>query len=135
MSYEDGIGKKNVVYSPNETKITIVKEDETKQRLEGTIFDLLDKDKNIVLSNLTTDKEGEIKIDSILPGYYFLRETKASEGYQIMEKEIEIKVKFNEELTVVVSNKKEEIPEVIVSRNQLSLYENATKIKLPKTGM
>ena len=113
----------------------MIKQEENGTILEGAIFQLLDENKNVVKTNLTTDKNGEIIIDDILPGTYYLKEIKAPEGYQLYGEEITIKLNWNEELTIVVKNKREEIPEIRIDRNRIESTNRLTKKKLPKTGM
>ena len=113
----------------------MIKQEENGTILEGAIFQLLDENKNVVKTNLTTDKNGEIIIDDILPGTYYLKEIKAPEGYQLYDEEITIKLNWNEELTIVVKNKREEIPEIRIDRNRIESTNRLTEKKLPKTGM
>ena len=46
-----------------------------------------------------------------MPGTYYIKETKAPEGYETYDKLIEVEVSLNETKTVIVDNKKVEIPE------------------------
>ncbi len=134
-TYEDGVGEKSDEYPENETKIIIIKEDEkTKERLEGTEFQLLDENKQIVYADLKTDKEGKIEIKHLLPGKYYLKETKAKEGYERYEEEIELQVGFHEQTTITVNNSKEEKPKVEIEKSIKSKEISAMKT-LPVTGM
>ena len=135
ISYEEGVGEKTVYYTKNYTKLKVIKQEENGTILEGAIFQLLDENKNVVKTNLITDKNGEIIINDILPGIYYLKEIQAPEGYQLYDEEITIKLNWNEELTIVVKNKREEIPEIRIDRNRIESTNRLTKKKLPKTGM
>ena len=65
-TYEDGTGNIKDNYSRNETKIIIEKQDkETKQKLQGVEFQLLDENKNVLYTNLQTGSDGRIKIENI----------------------------------------------------------------------
>ncbi|MEG0254704.1 SpaA isopeptide-forming pilin-related protein [Vagococcus sp.] len=55
-------------------------DDKTKNRLEGAEFALLDKDKK-VLETKITDKNGEISFSKLAFGSYYLKETKAPNGF------------------------------------------------------
>lgn len=131
--YEDGEGSKTVNYGPNETKIIILKQaKETNEMLEGVKFNLLDKNKNILYSELTTNEKGEIKIENLEPGTYYIEETKPANGYAAYEELVEVNLKYNETLTVKVTNEKEitTVEEPKVTQNNIEVV-----AKLPKTGM
>ena len=77
LKYEDGIGNINENYTKNETEVTIYKQEkETKKPLEGVTFNLLDSNKNIIHANLKTNKEGIVKLEDLMPGKYYLIETR-----------------------------------------------------------
>lgn len=136
-TYEDGKGEKSEEYPKNETKIIVKKEDETtKEKLEGVEFELLDKDKKVVYTDLKTDKEGKIEIDNLIPGKYYLRETKAKEGYQKQEELIEIQISLHEQYTVTVNNNQEEKPKIEIDKRKITKeISSSTVRKLPVTGM
>ena len=90
-TYEDADGAKKVYYTKNETKILIVKKDESGvERLEGVQFELLDEKQNILHTGLTTNQNGEIEINNLLPGTYYIRETRTLEGYELYNKLIKV---------------------------------------------
>lgn len=130
--YEDGSGAKTTYYTKNETKIIIIKQDEEGKCLEGVKFNLLNENKEVLYSDLTTNKDGKITINSLIPGKYFIEEINTINGYAISEKEIEANVEYNESLTINVTNSKDEItiekPKVL--EKQIEVIQ-----KLPKTGM
>lgn len=147
-TYEDGIGSIEDNYTKNTTKITAVKLDkDTKSKLQGVEFELLNEDKKVVHSNLVTDKEGKIIVDNLLPGKYYLKETKTLDGYTLYEKLIEVTAKLNQSVTVTVNNSKEEVIEVKNEEKQLEVEQESNKKiniqegklteirKLPVTGM
>lgn len=134
-TYEDGIGEKSDEYPENETKIIIIKEDEkTKERLENTEFELLDENRKVVYADLKTDKEGRIEIKHLIPGKYYLRETKAKEGYELYQELIELQVGLHEECTVTVNNKEQEKPKIELEKKLKTKEVSGRKI-LPVTGM
>lgn len=136
-TYEDGKGEKSEEYPKNETKIMIRKEDEkTKEKLEGVEFELLDKDKNVVYTELKTDKEGKIEINHLIPGKYYLRETVAKEGYQKYEELIEIQISLHEQYTVTVNNNQEEKPKIEIDKKKITKEVSSSTVRrLPITGM
>lgn len=132
-TYEDGTGNANDSYSKNETKIIIIKQDEeTEEKLQGVEFQLLDENKNVIYTNLQTDSNGTVKVENLVPGKYYIKETRTVSGYEIYEKLIEVDVALNEELTVTVNNNKEEEVKVEKSNNQ---KETSNVRILPVTGM
>ena len=140
-SYEDGTGNISDTYFKNETKLIIVKKDqETGDVLQGVEFELLDENKNVVYSDLKTDEEGKIEIENLLPGTYYLKETRTVEGYDLYEQLIRVDFKLNQEITVTVNNTKEDVPTIETKENtskevnSIELTNEKVK-KLPVTGM
>lgn len=143
-TYEEGTGSKKVYYTKNETKIIITKTDEkTGKKLEGVEFELLDKNQNKIYTEITTNKDGIATIDNLLPGIYYIRETKTLEGYQLYSKLIKVELELNEETTVNVINsekepeiyKEEKKTELAVKEKKSNIKVKETGPKLPKTGM
>ena len=139
FTYEDGEGSKTIYYTKNETKIIIIKKDETGENLlEGVEFSLLDENKNEIYTGLVTDKNGKVTVKNLLPGKYYVKETRTLNGYELYEKLIEVNLKLNETSTVNVINNKE-VPEINVEKpTSESTYQEVKSevvVKLPKTGM
>ncbi len=149
--YEDAKGNTLEKYYKNETKVKIIKQDqETKQKLEGVEFNILDSNKQIIYSNVKTNSEGEIQVENFIPGKYYLQETSAKDGYILSEQLVEFEVEFNQELTITVNNLLKNIPdnekqeaEIVKTIEQMEIEEkipskqvSETIIKkLPVTGM
>ena len=137
--YENGSGNKTEYYFKNQTKIIILKQNQkTKELLQGVKFQLLDENKQVIYTDLTTNKEGIITIENLLPGKYYIQEMETLENYEVYDKYIEIELKLNEETKVTVNNlQNEEIPEIEKINTELEVEQiNSTKeIILPKTGM
>ena len=76
------------------------------------IRDLLNENKDIVYENLETNEEGEIILENMLPGNYYLQETETLEGYNLYTDLIEIHLDWNEKFEVTVNNTTREITEV-----------------------
>ena len=143
-TYEEGTGSKKVYYTKNETKIIITKtDDKTGKKLEGVEFELLDKNQNKIYTEITTNKDGIATIDNLLPGIYYIRETKTLEGYQLYSKLIKVELELNEVTTVNVINsekepeiyKEEKKTELAVKEKKSNIKVKETGPKLPKTGM
>lgn len=151
--YEEGSGEKIVNYAKNETKIIILKQNDEGKPLEGVKFRLLNEDKEIIHTELTTNKEGKVILKNLNPGMYYLEETSTVNGYAIYEELIEAKVGYNEELTIKVINTKEEVtveePEItenekevinetekpLIEEPEIIEKEQEVVVRLPKTGM
>lgn len=138
-TYEDGNGSQKVYYTKNETKIIIVKKDDKEEKnLKGVQFELLDNNKNVIYTELTTNQDGQIVIDNLLPGVYYIRETRTIEGYELYDKLIKVELDLNEEATINVINLENE-PNIEVDKKQTenTVKDNVSKtqVKLPKTGM
>lgn len=143
-TYEEGTGSKKVYYTKNETKIIITKtDDKTGKKLEGVEFELLDKNQNKIYTEITTNKDGIATIDNLLPGIYYIKETRTLEGYQLYSKLIKVELELNEETTVNVINseeepeiyKEEKKTELAVKEKKSNIKVKETVVKLPKTGM
>lgn len=137
MTYEDGKGEKSDSYPENETKIIVMKQDEkTKHKLEGVEFQLLDKNKNVVYSNLKTNKEGKFEINHLIPGKYYLKETRAKEGYEAYPELVEVQVNLHQQYKVTVNNNPEEKPKIEIDKTEKSKEVTSSTVKkLPVTGM
>ena len=151
--YEDGSGIKTINYTKNETKIIVQKQDEKNNSLEGVKFNLLDENKQVLYTELTTNKEGKVTIENLIPGTYYLEETSTLNGYAVYDEQIEVNVAYNEVFTVQVTNTKEEVtiekPEITENEKEVinetkepekeeqKIIENSKEVvvKLPKTGM
>lgn len=149
--YEDSEGKYIDTYQKNITKIKVVKkENEKENRLAGVKFNLSDENKNLIFDNLVTDENGEILIEEILPGKYFLQETETLSGYNLYTDLIEINLELNEEVNVTVNNSLKSITNIdkqtenieITSKAEETVYneentlnvKNVNNKKLPVTG-
>lgn len=97
----------------NNTKIIIVKQDSKNGKLlKGVQFNLLNSGKDQVIQNLETDIKGEIQLNYLEPGIYYLQEIKTLDDYILNEELIEINLEYNEEYKKIITNsQKEEIEE------------------------
>lgn len=138
-------------YLKNSTQISILKTDEeTGEVLENVKFDLLDSEEEKLFEDLTTDKDGKILIENIMPGKYYIKETQNLDGYELNTEVYEVEINYGEEKEIVITNKKiippeepvpepeepekitEIVPEIPKPEETIPVKE---KIKvLPKTG-
>ena len=121
-------------YEKNKTEIEILKQDgDTKKPLANATFNLLDKNKQILYTDLTTDENGVFKLDNLLPGEYYLEEVQAPKGYYGYDKLIQVDVKLQEKVTIKVDNYKEQ-DEKPNDEPQPEQNISVGEKKLPKTG-
>ena len=80
----------------------------TKEGLGNVEFELLDKNKKVI-RKLKTDKNGNMIVDNILEGKYYLKEVKAKDGYVLDDKLIEIDIRYQENIEIEISNNKIEV--------------------------
>lgn len=107
----------SINYSENKTKLIIKKKDANGNSLSQVKFNLLNFNKKIEYENLETNEDGIIEINNLVPGVYYIQETKAIDGYELNSELIEVNVGLDEEKEIIIENKK--IPEMP---------------KLPRTG-
>lgn len=143
-SFEDVDKEVVQIYEKNNTKIIIEKKDqETNDALKGAKFEILDENQKIIRV-AETDENGNITMEQIMPGIYYIREIKAPDGYALDLEMKKIEVKMNEEVLLKVVNgkitvtvKNETIPEQTVKEVEVPVVE--TRVvevpKLPVTGM
>ncbi|MED2435600.1 SpaA isopeptide-forming pilin-related protein [Bacillus thuringiensis] len=85
-------------------KVVLTKSDDLNKNatLQGAIFTLLDKDKKVIPKHkeLTTNNNGQIIIDKLKPGTYYLQETKAPEHYQLDSKLIPFTISIDQTTVV-----------------------------------
>ena len=133
--YEFQSTKAKIKYLPNTTKIEIIKKDaETKELLKEAKFNILDENKKIVYSDVTTNEKGIGVVENIIPGKYYIQEVKSPDGYTIYDELIEIEIELNQKYTVNVNNyKKPENEDKIVEDENIT-QTGKKEINLPRTG-
>ena len=133
--YEFESTKLKIKYSENATKIEIIKKDaETEEPLQGAKFNILNENKEIIYSDITTNEEGKAIVEKITPGKYFIQEIKAPDGYTIYDELIEIDVELNQKYIVNVNNyEKPEDEEKQVDDVEITKTGDK-EVYLPRTG-
>lgn len=79
-------------------------DNETKHAIQGNTFELLDKNYEVIKSNIVTDENGEYIISNIPKDKYYLRQVGVIEGYSKNGMLIEIDVTGKEELVKININ-------------------------------
>lgn len=87
------VSNEALIIPPSFGKIEIEKLDAKDEnlKLEGAVFQMIDKDGKVV-SELTTDKNGVAISNPLLVGKYTLKEVQAPNGYMLLKEPIEINV-------------------------------------------
>ena len=133
-TYEETDVTLKQTYQENKTKIEIQKQDgDTKKPLSNAVFHLLDENKQVLYTELTTNEQGIINLDYLLPGTYYLEEVQSPNGYYGYEDLIPIEIGFQEKVVVKVDNyqEEEEKPE---DKPQDEYHFSVGEKKLPRTG-
>ncbi|MBJ8109954.1 choice-of-anchor A family protein [Bacillus cereus group sp. N6] len=88
--------------------LQVIKKDaESGKVLEGAEFKLKNETGQVVGEAKTTNKDGVVKFENLVPGKYTLEETKAPEGYKALEVTVEVNVVANKVAKQEVLNEKE----------------------------
>lgn len=111
--YEESISNIKENYFKNITKLQIIKQEYgTNSRLAGVKFNLLDSEKKVIKEGLVTNENGEIILENMVPGLYYIQETETLAGFNLFTDLIEVGLDFNEEFAVTVNNTTKEVTEV-----------------------
>ena len=87
--------------------LQVIKKDaESGKVLAGAEFKLKNEAGQVVGEAKTTNKDGVVKFESLVPGRYTLEETKAPKGYKALEVTVEVNVVANEVVKQEVMNEK-----------------------------
>ena len=134
--YEGGEGDIKVNYNKNTNRLKIIKKDDNDGKaLEGVEFNIIDENGEIKYSKVKTNEKGEIIIDGILPGKYFIEEVSTKQGYIKLNNKVEFDIDLNEEVEVTITNEKEKEPKKEKKESQKEKTYTEKNYKLPVTGM
>ncbi|MDA2263631.1 SpaA isopeptide-forming pilin-related protein, partial [Bacillus cereus group sp. Bc200] len=87
--------------------LQVIKKDaESGKVLEGAEFRLKNENGQVVGEAKTTNKDGVVQFENLVPGKYTLEETKAPEGYKTVEVKVEVNIVANEVAKQEVLNEK-----------------------------
>ncbi|WP_140163944.1 SpaA isopeptide-forming pilin-related protein [Bacillus thuringiensis] len=125
--------------------LQVIKKDaESGKVLAGAEFKLKNESGQVVGETKTTDKDGVVKFENVVPGKYTLEETKAPEGYKALEVTVEVNVVANEVVKQEVTNEKVtgqfEIVKVdaedktkVLSDAEFAVYKDGKKVETLRT--
>ena len=115
--------------------LIIKNEDSNGEVIEGSIFEVIDKD-NVVIYKGITNEEGIIKVENMLVGNYCIRQFSVDEGFELNEEEICLLVDSDKEIRI---NNNIIVKEVVSVPNTLSrdigIYEGLVILVLIGTGI
>lgn len=144
FSYEDVDTELLQKYEKNGTKIIIQKQDEENEEpLKKAKFEILDENQKVIRV-AETNENGQIILDKLIPGTYYIREVKAPDGYTLDMELQQIDINLNEEITLKIDNSKiviinnpeqPEEPQVLEEPPVIELEPVLELPKLPVTGM
>ena len=128
-SYEDMDKEFEQEYEKNNTKIIIEKTDnDTNEVLKGAKFEILDeKQKSIRVAE--TNNEGQVILDGLMPGIYYIKEVQAPNGYSIDSELKKVEINLNQEISLKIKNNK------IIIKQEEPQQPIVEIPKLPVTGM
>lgn len=108
-NYEEVKCDKKEIIDAYKSKIIVNKIDgQNKNPLAGVIFNLLDGDKTKI-NQYETNENGQILIENLKQGKYYLQEVKTQDKYYELKDEIEIELNWNEEKEIIVENEKVDV--------------------------
>ncbi|MEK4407882.1 SpaA isopeptide-forming pilin-related protein [Bacillus sp. FSL L8-0642] len=125
--------------------LQVIKKDaESGKVLQGAEFKLKNETGQVVGEGKTTNKDGVVKFENLVPGKYTLEETKAPEGYKAVEVKVEVNVVANEVAKQEVMNEKVtgqfEIVKVdaedktkVLSDAEFEVYKDGKKVETLRT--
>ncbi|KYG28256.1 SpaA isopeptide-forming pilin-related protein [Alkalihalobacillus trypoxylicola] len=96
--------------SPMPGSVELSKVGENGETLEGAVFSLFDSDDNELQTGLTTNEEGQIVVEDLVPGSYYFVETEAPFGYVLDDSPLPFEIVFNQEAQVEVTKENTLIP-------------------------
>lgn len=73
-------------------KVQLIKMTDSNEPLAGAVFDLL-RDDEVIKSGLTTDENGQVFVEDLIPGNYSFTETSAPEGFILNTQPLDFEIK------------------------------------------
>ena len=115
-------------YMSNKTKLIITKKVYgTNEVLQGVKFSLMDSNKKVLKDNLITNGKGQIVLENMLPGNYYIKETQTLAGYNLYTELINVGIDLNEEVNVIVNNTKTSALEINKSAETIEVVSSKVK--------
>ncbi|MDO7270250.1 SpaA isopeptide-forming pilin-related protein, partial [Shouchella clausii] len=99
--------------SPIPGSVELLKVGENGETLEGAVFSLFDAEGNELDTGLTTDEEGRLVVEDLVPGHYYFVEMEAPFGYELDDTPLEFEIVFNQETQLELTKENALIPGAI----------------------
>ncbi|GIN08649.1 hypothetical protein J1TS1_27940 [Shouchella clausii] len=96
--------------SPLPGSVGLSKVGEDGETLEGAVFSLFDSEDNELQTGLTTNEEGRLVVEDLVPGSYYFVETEAPFGYVLDDSPLPFEIDFNQESQVELTKENTLIP-------------------------
>lgn len=114
-------------YQENLTSINItIQELDTKIGIENSQVNLLNSNKEKI-STLTTNEQGKIFIEHLLPGTYYIEQISTEEGYNVYKKQIELNMDYNKIINLTINNAEENIQNIYNKEENIIITEEITE--------
>ena len=129
---EDLLEEVNIVNYLKKGKLLINKFGDDYKALEGTVFNVYNSDDELVFSGATNSK-GMLEVNDLVLGSYYIVETKASSGYQILNDKIYFNILENEEvITINITNERisVKVPNTGMYLEEIILFIDKKRLKL-----
>ncbi len=120
-----------VNYAKNDVTIEKIDANDESIKLEGVTFDLYYNNDELVLSNITTNRNGIAVIPDLLVGRnYYLKETSTADGYTLYELKIPFTVSDQAENNKIVIKNSKDLVSVSVAKKWAPKAGGAVKVSL-----
>lgn len=125
--YEEETVSFSQTYQENLTSINItIQELDTKIGIENSQVNLLNSNKEKI-STLTTDEQGKIFIEHLLPETYYIEQISTEEGYNVYKKQIELNMDYNKIINLTINNAEENIQNIYNKEENIIITEEITE--------
>lgn len=120
--YTDNVKESIVInnYLPKGNLIINKYQTGTQTPIPNTLIEIYNTDNKIIYKGYT-DKNGQIIIEDIPYGEYYLSEVEASTGYRLLEEQITINIDKKEEI-INIYNERIEVPNTGLSLNNIDIF-------------
>ena len=122
----------NIVNYLKKGKLIINKVGDNFIPLEGVLFNIYNENNELVYSGLTNES-GLLEVNDLILGSYYIKEMKASSGYQILNDKIYFNILENEEvITINITNERisVKVPNTGMYLEEIILFIDKKRLKL-----
>ncbi|MGO3591944.1 MAG: SpaA isopeptide-forming pilin-related protein, partial [Lactococcus cremoris] len=103
----------------------LIKHDSEGQPLSGAVFKVVNESGEMIKEGLTSDKDGKVKIDDLVPGNYSFIETQAPAGYILNTAKADF----------TISDEEKNKPKVVMASDNFINYQGSAElVKVSESG-